>query len=310
MELRQLTYFLQVCQDGSLLRASEHVFITQQALSKSISSLEQELGEALFERTPRGLVLTEAGQVMQSLAQTVINDLDTLTNTMREFHSVNSNRITFGISSGLQHFISMNELYQFANTIPGLSLHVEEVQTDICIDMIRKGKLTAAMTNGTLDVPELVNMNLLNRNRIAIVNKHSPLARREQISIRDLKGESLALNINNHCYSRFCALCEKENIQPQVFRIGDTSTMFELCNDQGYLGISVDYLLQRSWPGWKHIVAIPMDPDEFTYPVNLVISRSRYHYKVVKQFIRYIRDTVQANNTPGPALPFDFAVGG
>ena len=52
MELRQLRYFLEVCQYGSILQASRHIFLSQQALSRAIASLEQELGLTLFLRTP------------------------------------------------------------------------------------------------------------------------------------------------------------------------------------------------------------------------------------------------------------------
>ena len=56
MDIRQLRYFLRICSDGSILKASQNVFITQQALSKIISAMEQEIGAPLFFRSSRGLV--------------------------------------------------------------------------------------------------------------------------------------------------------------------------------------------------------------------------------------------------------------
>lgn len=68
MDNRKLSYFLKVCEMGSIAKASESLFISQQALSKAIESLEQELGVPLFFRSAKGLTLTRYGKVVQSEA--------------------------------------------------------------------------------------------------------------------------------------------------------------------------------------------------------------------------------------------------
>nr|WP_198984913.1 LysR family transcriptional regulator [Herbaspirillum sp. ASV7] len=62
MELRHLRYFMAVAEYESVRLASEHLHITQPAVSRQIQDLEDELGFLLFERSPRGLKLTLAGQ--------------------------------------------------------------------------------------------------------------------------------------------------------------------------------------------------------------------------------------------------------
>ena len=78
MDIRQLRYFLRICSDGSILKASQNVFITQQALSKIISAMEQEIGAPLFFRSSRGLVPTEIGLQLKKLAQPVVDAMDKL----------------------------------------------------------------------------------------------------------------------------------------------------------------------------------------------------------------------------------------
>jgi len=62
MELRHLRYFISVAEHGSVRLASEHLHITQPAVSRQIQDLEDELGFLLFKRSPRGLQLTPPGQ--------------------------------------------------------------------------------------------------------------------------------------------------------------------------------------------------------------------------------------------------------
>ena len=61
MRLEQITYFLSVAEHGNITAAAKSLYISQPALSKQITLLEQEVGLPLFERQARGVVLTQAG---------------------------------------------------------------------------------------------------------------------------------------------------------------------------------------------------------------------------------------------------------
>jgi hypothetical protein len=69
MELRHLRYFVAVAELRSVRAASEQLHVTQPAISRQIQDLEETIGAALFERAPRGLVLTAAGEAWQKRAR-------------------------------------------------------------------------------------------------------------------------------------------------------------------------------------------------------------------------------------------------
>ena len=62
MELRHLKYFIAVAEEENISRAAEKLHVAQPSLSRQIRDLEEELGIALFERTPRSIKLTEGGR--------------------------------------------------------------------------------------------------------------------------------------------------------------------------------------------------------------------------------------------------------
>ena len=66
MELRQLRYFVRIVELGSMSRAALDLDMVQSALSQQISRLESELSTRLLQRTPRGVIPTEAGQAFST----------------------------------------------------------------------------------------------------------------------------------------------------------------------------------------------------------------------------------------------------
>src|SRR6185503_7626255 len=73
MELRHLRYFVAVAEEHSFVGASRRLRLAQPALSKQIHDLEAELGVALFDRLPRGVRLTRAGETFLEHARTVMD---------------------------------------------------------------------------------------------------------------------------------------------------------------------------------------------------------------------------------------------
>lgn len=76
MELRQLRYLLAIAEAGHVGRATQHVHISQPALSQQLCKLERELGVSLFTRHHRGVRPTAAGLLMLEHARRILGDVD------------------------------------------------------------------------------------------------------------------------------------------------------------------------------------------------------------------------------------------
>ncbi len=79
MELTQLRQFVCIVEEGTMLKASEVLYVSQPALSSSLKSLEIELGVDLFERKGKKLILTSAGRSLYESARKSIDILDAAT---------------------------------------------------------------------------------------------------------------------------------------------------------------------------------------------------------------------------------------
>jgi LysR family transcriptional activator of nhaA len=84
LNYHHLQYFRAVAHEGNLTRAAQHLRVAQSALSTQIRQLEAQLGQALFTRQGRALVLTEAGRIALAYADTIVGAGNELVATLRE----------------------------------------------------------------------------------------------------------------------------------------------------------------------------------------------------------------------------------
>ncbi|WRS26912.1 LysR family transcriptional regulator [Oscillospiraceae bacterium MB08-C2-2] len=94
MELKQLNFFVTTVKCGGVNKAAEQLYTSQPNVSKTIASLERELGCPLFTRTSKGMELTPEGRKLWSYARSVLKNVDIMTSIAQ-----NSAKQVFSISS-------------------------------------------------------------------------------------------------------------------------------------------------------------------------------------------------------------------
>jgi len=104
MDLRQISYFVALFEEGSVTRAARRVNVVQPALSMQIAKLERELEQKLFERLPKTMAPTAAGRTLYRLAQPILRDLAQARAHMKQLCSTISGRVTIGVLSSLASF--------------------------------------------------------------------------------------------------------------------------------------------------------------------------------------------------------------
>ncbi len=99
MELRQLRYFLGVCEAGSFLKASARLHVAQPALGQQVAALEEELGVRLLLRSSKGVTSTSAGKTFLEHANLVLADVERASLAVREAGSVPSGSVAIGLAT-------------------------------------------------------------------------------------------------------------------------------------------------------------------------------------------------------------------
>lgn len=95
-----LRYFVEVARTGSLAAASESLHVAVSAISRQISKLEQDVGAPLFERLPRGMVLTESGELLVEHARRTLLDADTVLGEISASEARGGKLVRIGCTEG------------------------------------------------------------------------------------------------------------------------------------------------------------------------------------------------------------------
>ena len=97
----KIRYFLKACETGSFSLAAKALYISPQGLTKQIGLLEEELGKPLFNRSPRGITLTDFGKKARQELSRVVTEYDAVINSLKEYARDEKEQIRIGIFSAL-----------------------------------------------------------------------------------------------------------------------------------------------------------------------------------------------------------------
>src|ERR1700759_3115736 len=122
MKLTNLRDITAVAERGSLRAAARQLGIPQPAITRSIREVERELGVALFERRPKGMVLTPMGELFLNRAITVLGELRRAREEIDQMRGVTGGQVSIALSSAAQIALFPSALPQFRKRYPDVML--------------------------------------------------------------------------------------------------------------------------------------------------------------------------------------------
>ena len=136
--LSQYKIFYAVAKAGNISKAAKELFISQPAISKSISKLEENLGVSLFTRNSRGVQLTVEGQVLFSHVSNAFDTLGRGENELKRIKNFNIGQIKIGVSNTLCKYILLPYLKGFIEKYPHVKITIESQSTTHTIAMLEQ----------------------------------------------------------------------------------------------------------------------------------------------------------------------------
>ena len=191
MNLRQIRYFKTVAETENFRKASQELRIAQPALSRQMKALEDELGVELFERLPRGVRLSHAGQVLLQRCRTLLSDHDSIVEEVQGVGRGLAGQLRLGfIEVAALSAIMPSSMRMFRSAVAGVQLELQSKASLDQIEEIRHRRLDGGfLYNPPAADPEVVSM-LLERHPVYLaVPDSSDLSQRTSVRLKELTEE-------------------------------------------------------------------------------------------------------------------------
>ncbi|MFE2721550.1 LysR family transcriptional regulator [Kitasatospora sp. NPDC059327] len=170
MELRTLEYFVAVAEERSFTRAAARCHVVQPAISQQIQALERELGEPLFERLPRQVVLTSGGAALLPHARACLASAASAVLEFAERSGLLAGSFTLGTVGGLEGTDVPRLLGEYHRRYPRVAVSLTGASSPALLAKVRAGELDAAVVAGPPDgEPDGVVSRVLLEDRIVAV---------------------------------------------------------------------------------------------------------------------------------------------
>jgi DNA-binding transcriptional LysR family regulator len=154
MELRELSAFVAVVEEGGMSAASRRLHVSQSALSQTVSALERELGVQLLERTSTGVLPTEAGTTFLAEARGVLARYNEALRTMAEYSTDAGAVIRLGIPSEMAPDVLPPALAKFAADCPKTRVIPRHLSTTAQFAALRGDELDVGLVRERPHGPE------------------------------------------------------------------------------------------------------------------------------------------------------------
>lgn len=193
MDLRRLRYFVAVAEESSFSRAARRLRIAQPPLSKQVKLLEEELGVLLFERTGRGVRMTEAGETLLGETRRIFAQVEGTVRAVRRVGRGEVGRLTLGFVPSSSNEVLPAVLRAFRERYPKVELFLREMRPDRVVQRLHENQIDVGFLYLPLEDATL-NVECVSREPLvlALPEKH-PLAPQERVDLADLADEPFIL---------------------------------------------------------------------------------------------------------------------
>jgi len=191
--LRILRYVDEVARAGSIRKAADHLNVTASAVNRRILDLEEELGAELFERTPRGVRLTAAGEVFVNYLREQDGEVERMKSQIEDLKGMRRGTIRIACSQALALEFLPREIGEFRKRHPLVTFEVKVLDHEQAMNALATYEVDLVLVFRPPFLANFLPLMTLEQRIVAVMAEDHPLANRRTIRLRDCASYPVAL---------------------------------------------------------------------------------------------------------------------
>ena len=276
MNTEEIIRFLKVCEVKSISEASKELFISPQGLSKTIKTLEHELGVSLFVYSPTGCTLTKYGEMLKMNAKDIICDFEKLQYEMDSVIKADKEKIKLVFSFDVLRLLTPECILEFEKSNPNILLEYNEYPNVYIDKYVRDNKADIGFAIEPIDERYFDKVVLKTFQFQLLVNEKNPLSKKKIIACKDLDNVDMVIESRNFKLHRTLVKHFKDaGIKPNIiFVTSGFSLCHKLCSQNKCISVTIDFINKDMQ--YDNLVAIPFEDESLKWTICM-ITRKGYH---------------------------------
>ncbi len=285
MDTHSLNAFVSVAENASFSLAAEKLFLTQPAVSKRISNLEQQIGCQLFDRIGRKVFLTEAGTALLPKAKHILLELEDTQRMLLNLSGAVSGKLSLAVS----HHVSLHRLPDtlrtFSKSHPEVVLDLEFTESELAYDGILHGDMELAIITLSPHPHAQIEATPVwqDEMRFVVANEH-PLARQDSVSFQDLN-EHNAILPDQKTFTREIA---EQHFHDQGLELNVIMSTNYLDTIRMMVSIGLGWSLLPETVIDSSLTVLKVPAQQIKRPLGLIFHRDRTLSNAAKVFIELL----------------------
>lgn len=147
--------FQAVAENNSFSKAARSLYLTQPAVSQSILQLEEDLDIRLFNRTPKGVTLTQEGKLLYDHVHSALSLIDAGEKKMQAFKELTAGKMAIGVGDTISRYFLLPYLEKFHKEYPDITFKLVNGTTMELCELLKTGEIDVALCNFPVTDPKL-----------------------------------------------------------------------------------------------------------------------------------------------------------
>ncbi len=293
MEIRQLKAFLAIAEAKTFTAGARHVNVTQAAISMQIRQLEDEVGIPLFTRTPRRVILTEAGERLIDRARRILREHDAALAEIAEIAGAENGRLRIGSASATFATGQLPSILEkLKNRFPNAEISVSSGTSQVLVDKIMHGTIDIAFVSLPVEAASVQTDLLFSDEIVAIAHPAHLLAGQKVISAAALAGEQLILGEKGGNTRRMIDdFFDMANVKPHVtMELSRQEAINQMVESKMGIGIAGAKAVSKEIADGK-LISWFIEGAEIKWDLGLARLRSGYLSPIGREFIELCKQS-------------------
>lgn len=296
MELKQLEYFIVLCQELHFTRAAEKLGIAQPSLSQQISLLEHEVGMPLFDRVGKKNILTDAGKVLLHHSYNVFHEISQAHAAISELQGLERGTLKIGSLLSVVNYLLSQTVIRFHNAYPNVELSVQGLRTGD----IYKGLLQNELDFGIVFLPlkhEDLKAIPLYKEELAFAIPIDHIIAKEPSASLEILKETPSILLPETYYLRQVVneQCRSLNFTPKpVLEMTTMESIIQMVSKG--VGVTILPKAYLNYIDHLHIKTVPIKDPVITTQIGIAYRKNKHLCAASRVFIDQLIQTVQDEN--------------